>query len=213
MNRRGFITLLGSAVAAWPLAARAQQPARLQTIGFLGGGSRSSQGAWAEALARRLRELGWTEGRTVAIEHRWAEGSSNRLAEFAAEFVRLKVDIIYAAGTKSALAAKQATSMIPIVFPVTGDPVGTGLVASLARPGGNATGLSNLAVDLAAKRLEILRDVFPGLSRLAIMANSAYSGGPLELAELQAAAQALAIDVIPLEKAVVCCPMDRTSWT
>jgi putative ABC transport system substrate-binding protein len=150
-------------------------------------------------LARRLRELGWTEGRTVAIEHRWAEGSGNRLADFAAEFVRLKVDIIYAAGTESALAAKQATSMIPIVFPVTGDPVGTGLVASLARPGGNATGLSNLAVDLAAKRLEILRDVFPGLSRLAIMANSAYSGGPLELAELQAAAQALAIDVIPLE--------------
>jgi ABC-type uncharacterized transport system substrate-binding protein len=197
--RREFITLLGGAAAAWPLAARAQQAGKVPTIGFVGGGSRPSQGPWMEAFARRLRELGWTEGRTVAIEYRWAEGSRNRLAEIAAEFVRLKVDLIYAAGTEPALAAKQATSTIPIVFPVTGDPVGTGLVESLARPGGNATGLSNLAVDLAAKRLEILRDVFPGFSRLAVMVNSAYSGGRLELGELQAAAKTLAIDVIPLE--------------
>ena len=155
-NRREFITFLGGAAAAWPLAARGQQTGKLPTIGFLGGGAPTSQRTWVEAFLRRLHELGWTEGRTIAIEYRWANGRSDSLPEIAAEFVRLKVALIYAVGTESALAAKQATSVIPIVFPVTGDPVGTGLVASLARPGGNVTGLSNFAVDLAAKRLEIL---------------------------------------------------------
>ena len=159
MRRRQFITLLGGA-AAWPVAAKAQQPGRLPTIGFLGGGAPTSQRTWVEAFVRRLRELGWTEGRTISIEYRWAEGRSDTLAEIAAEFVRLNVDLIYAVGTEAALAAKQATSVVPIVFPVTGDPIGTGLVASLVRPGGNVTGLSNLAVDLAAKRLEILREFF-----------------------------------------------------
>ena len=163
IRRREFITLLGGA-AAWPLGARAQQPGKLPTIGFLGGGAPTSQRTWVEAFLRRLDELGWAEGRTIAIEYRWANGRSDSLPEIAAEFVGLKVALIYAVGTESALAAKQATSVIPIVFPVTGDPVGTGLVASLARPGGNATGLSNFAVDLAAKRLEILRDVFPSLA-------------------------------------------------
>jgi putative ABC transport system substrate-binding protein len=198
MRRREFIALLGSIVGC-SIDVHAQQTDRLPTIGFLGSGSRPSQGAWVEAFAQRLRELGWTEGRTVAFEYRWAEGRSNRLGEIATEFVRLNVDLIYAVGTESALAAKRATSMIPIVFPVTGDPIGTGLVASLARPGGNATGLSNFAVDLAAKRLEILRDVLPSLAHLAIIANSAYSGGALELGEIQAAASALGIEVIPLE--------------
>jgi len=198
MRRREFIALLGSIVGC-PIDVHAQQADKLPTIGFLGSGSRPSQGAWVEAFAQRIRELGWTEGRTVAFEYRWAEGRSNRLAEIASEFVRLKVTLIYALGTDSALAAKRATSTIPIVFPVTGDPIGTGLVASLARPGGNATGLSNFAVDLAAKRLEILRDVFPSLAHLAIIANSAYSGGALELGEIQAAARALGIEVIPLE--------------
>jgi putative ABC transport system substrate-binding protein len=198
VRRREFITLLGAA-AGWPLAAQAQRAGKLPTIGFLGGGAPTGQRTWVEAFVRRLRELGWTEGRTIAIEYRWAEGRSDSLAEIAAEFDRLKVDLIYAVGTEAALAAKQATSVIPIVFPVTGDPVGTGLIASLARPGGNVTGLSNLAVDLAAKRLEILRDVFPGLTRLAIMANPAYSGGALELGEIQAAARALGINIIPLE--------------
>ena len=160
LKRREFITLLGGAVA-WPFAVRAQQTGKLPTIGFLGGGAPTSQRTWVEAFLRRLDELGWTEGRTIAIEYRWANGRSDSLPEIAAEFVRLKVALIYAVGTKSALAAKRATSVIPIVFPVTGDPVGTGLVASLARPGGNVTGLSNFAVDLAAKQLEILRDVFP----------------------------------------------------
>jgi ABC-type uncharacterized transport system substrate-binding protein len=199
MRRRAFITLLGGAAAAWPLAARAQQTGKLPTIGFLGGGAPTSQRTWVEAFLRRLHELGWTEGRTIAIEYRWANGRSDSLPEIAAEFVRLKVALIYAVGTESALAAKQATLVIPIVFPVAGDPVGTGLVASLARPGGNVTGLSNFAVDLAAKRLEILRDVFPSLSRLAILANPAYSGGMLEVGQIQAAARTLGIDIIPLE--------------
>jgi len=198
MRRREFIALVGS-IVSWPIDVHAQQANKPPTIGVLGSGSRPSQAAWVEAFAQRLRELGWTEGRTVAFEYRWAEGSNNRLAEIATEFVRLNVDLIYALGTESALAAKRATSTIPIVFPVTGDPIGTGLVASLARPGGNATGLSDFAVDLAAKRLEILRDVFPSLAHLAIIANSAYSGGALERVEIQAAARALGIEVFPLE--------------
>src|SRR6476661_1394567 len=148
MKRREFITLLGGAAAAWPLAVRAQQqPAKLPTIGYLGGGGPVSQRAWAEAFTQRLRELGWLEGRTIAIEYRWGEGRAERYSEIAAEFVQLKVDVILAGGTEAAIAAKQATSVIPIVFPTAGDPVGSRLVASLARPGGNVTGLSNLGSD------------------------------------------------------------------
>jgi putative tryptophan/tyrosine transport system substrate-binding protein len=138
VKRREFITLLGGAAAAWPLAARAQQ-AKLPTIGLLGASTRSNWSHWTAALVGRLRELGWVEGRTVAIEYRWAEGRSERFAEFAAEFVRLKVDVIVTAGA-AVVAAKQATSTIPIVFAVAVDPVGSGMVASLARPGGNVTG-------------------------------------------------------------------------
>src|SRR5947208_6521192 len=174
MRRREFITLLGGA-AAWPLAARAQQPGKLPTIGFLVAGTPSSHGQWVAAFVQRLRELGWIEGRTVAIEYRWAEGRTERAAEIAAEFVRLKVDIIVTSATAAVVAAKQVTSVIPIVFAAAGDPVGTGLVASLARPGGNITGLSVQQPDLAAKRLELLREVVPGLRRLAILANV---GGP-----------------------------------
>ena len=158
----------------------------------------TSQRAWVDAFVQRLRELGWIEGRTVAIEYRWAEGRAERYAEIAAEFVRLKVDVILAGGTEAAVAAKQATSVIPIVFPTAGDPVGSGLVASLARPGGNVTGLSNLGSDLAAKRLEILREVFPGLRRLAVMANADYSGGVTEMGEIDAAARTLGLEVVPL---------------
>ena len=140
-SRREFITLLGGA-AAWPVTARAQQ-ARVPTIGWLGGGTAATQSQWAVAFTERLRQLGWSEGSSIAIEYRWAEGRPERFAEIAAEFVRLKVDVILAAGTEAALAAKKATAIIPIVFPVAGDPVGTGLVASLARPGANVTGVSN----------------------------------------------------------------------
>ena len=176
MRRREFITLLGSAAAAWPLVARAQHSAK--TIGFLGASTLSSWSSWSAAFVQRLRELGWVEGRTVAIEYRWAEGRSERYAEIAAEFVRLKVDVILTVGG-AAVAAQQATSVIPIVFAIAIDPVETGLVASLGRPGGNVTGLSMQATDLAGKRLELLREVLPGLQRLAILANvlSRFRGG------------------------------------
>src|SRR5262245_6218898 len=142
IRRRQFITLLGGAAAAWPLAARAQQPGKLPTIGFMGQTTRSAASEWTAAFVQRLRELGWIDGRNVAIEYRWGEGRNERFAEIAAEFVRLKVDVIFTAGTPQVLAAKQATSVIPIVFATAGDPVANHLVASLARPGGNVTGLS-----------------------------------------------------------------------
>ena len=195
-GRREFITLLGGA-AAWPLAARAQQPGKLPTIGFLGGGAPLTQRAWADAFARRLRELGWIEGRTVAIEYRWGEGRNERYDEFAAEFVQMKVDVIFAGGTEPALAAKRATAVIPIVFPTGGDPISGGLVASLARPGGNVTGISNLSTDLNAKRLELLREIVPSLKQLAVLMNANYSIRERELAEVDAAARALGIEVLP----------------
>jgi putative ABC transport system substrate-binding protein len=146
-----------------------------------------------------LRELGWIEGRTVAIEYRWAEGRSERAAEIAAEFVRLKVDVIVTSGTSPVLAAKQATAVIPIVFAAAGDPVGTGLVASLARPGGNVTGLSLQAIDYVGKKLELLREVVPGLRRLAIVVNVGSPIGVLELGEVQAMARTLGLEVITSE--------------
>jgi putative ABC transport system substrate-binding protein len=195
LRRRQFITLLGGAAAAWPLAAHAQQPARLPTIGFLVAGTPSSHGRWAAALVQRLRELGWIEGRTIAIEYRWAEGSRERAAEIAAEFVRLKVDVIVTSATVVVIAAKQATSVIPIVFAAASDPVGTGLVASLARPGGNVTGLSLQFTDLAGKRLELLRTVLPDLRRLAILANASSPATALEVAEVQAMARTFGLEV------------------
>ena len=171
----------------------------MPTIGYLGSGALATDSQRMAAFVQRLRELGWIEGRTVVIDYRWAEGRSERVADIAAEFVQDKVDLIFATGTEAALAAKKATALIPIVFPVAGDPLGSGMVASLARPGGNVTGLSNLAADLAAKRLEILRDVFPGLNRLAIMANVSSPGSVLEMDEFQEAARALRLEVVPLE--------------
>ena len=156
----------------WPLTARAQQSARLPTIGFLGTATPSTWSQWIAAFEQRLRELGWIEGRTIAIEYRWAEGRDERYAEIAAEFVRLKVDVIVTR-ERAVLATKRATSIIPIVFALAWDPVGIGMVTSLARPGGNVTGLSIQSTDLAGKRLELLREVVPGLRRLAIMANAA----------------------------------------
>ena len=199
MKRRQFITLLGGAAAAWPLAARAQQAAgKLPTIGLLGANTPSAASQWVAAFVQRLRELDWIEGRTVAIEYRWAEGRSERFAEIAAEFVRLKVDVIVTWGTASVVAAMQVTSVIPIVFATAGDPVGTGLVASLARPGGNVTGLSNQAADVAGKRLELLREVVPGL-RLAILANIGSPIGVLQMREAQAAARTLGLEFAALE--------------
>jgi putative ABC transport system substrate-binding protein len=194
VKRRDFITLLGGAMA-WPLAARAQQP----TIGFLGASTPAILGQWVAAFVQRLRELGWIEGSTIAIEYRWAEGRSSRATEIATEFVRMKVDVIVTHSAELVVAAKQATSVIPIVFGVAGDPVGTGLVASLARPGGNVTGLSVQFTDLAGKRFELLREIAPGLRRLAIMVNAGASGPVLEMREAQAAARALGLEVATSE--------------
>src|SRR5262245_29443166 len=185
-TRREFITLIGGA-AAWPLGARAQQPAKLPTIGFLGATTPSAQSQWTAAFVERLRELGWIEGRNVAIEYRWMEGRNERVAEIAAEFVQRRVDVIVVQGTAAVVGAKQATSVIPIVFALAGDPVGSGLVASLARPGGNVTGLSGQQADVAAKRLELLREVVPSLHRLAIVANvgNPYARSEEHTSELQ----------------------------
>ena len=198
IRRRQFITLLGGAAAAWPLAARAQQAAKRPTIGFLGTNTPSAQSQWTAAFVQRLRELGWIEGRTLAIEYRWAEGRSERFAELATDFVRLKVDVIVTLGG-AVIPAKQATSVIPIVFAVATDPVGSGLVASLARPGGNVTGLSLQQSDIAPKRLELLREVVPGLGRLAVMTNISSPGAALEMREVQGTARALHLDVVTVE--------------
>jgi putative tryptophan/tyrosine transport system substrate-binding protein len=197
MTRREFITLLGGA-AVWPLAARAQQPGKLPTVGVLGATSASAWSRWIAAFVQRLRELGWIEGRNLRVEYRWAEGSSERAAELAAEFVRLNVDVIVTGGLP-AVAAKQATSVIPIVLAIATDPLGTGLVASLARPGGNITGVSTQAGDLAGKRLELLREAVPGLRRLAVLANINYAGSVIEMSQVQAAARTLGLEVVALE--------------
>jgi ABC-type uncharacterized transport system substrate-binding protein len=196
LRRREFITLLGS-VTAWPLAARAQQTGKLWTIGFLGADA-SAFAPWTAAFVARLGELGWIEDRTIAVEYRWSEGRIERYTEIAAEFVRLNVDVIVT-GSHAVPAAKQATSVIPIVFVLALDPVGSGLVASLARPGGNVTGLSIQAADLAGKRLELLRELVPHLRRLAIMGNVGFAEAVLEMGEVQAAARTLGLEIAPLE--------------
>ena len=198
-TRREFITLIGGAVAAWPVVARGQQAGKLPTIGFLGTSTAAAMSKQTAAFVQRLRELGWIEGRTVTIEYRWAEGRSDRYAEIAADFVQLKVDVIVANGNEAVVTAKQATSVIPIVFPVAGDPVGTGLVASLARPGGNVTGLSIQQTDLAGKRLELLREVRPELRRLAIIANVGNPASVLEIGEVQAGARRFGLEVAAFE--------------
>jgi putative ABC transport system substrate-binding protein len=199
IGRRDFITLLGGATAAWPLAARAQQAGRLPTIGFLGPTTPAAQAQWVAAFLQRLRQLGWIEGRTFAIEYRWAEGRAERFADIATEFVRLKVDMIVTYGTPQVMAAKQATSTIPIVFALAGDPVGNGLVASLARPGANVTGLSLQTNDTAAKRMELLRELLPMVRRLALLANVGNPVAALEVGEVRAAARALGVEAATSE--------------
>src|ERR1035437_4391790 len=195
MRRREFITLLGGAAVAWPLAARAQQPA-MPVVGFLGANTPSTQKPWTEAFVQRLHELGWTEGRNLIIEYRWAEGRFERSAGLLAELVGMHVNIIFTHATQNVAAAKQATSVIPIVFATAGDPVGNGRVASLARPGGNVTGLSLQSNDLAGKRLEILRELDPGLHRLAFLANAANPNPMVEAGERQPLARTLDVDVV-----------------
>jgi ABC-type uncharacterized transport system substrate-binding protein len=196
LKRRDFITLLGGAVA-WPMAARAQQGGKLPTIGYLGADA-SAFSPWTAAFVAHLRELGWIENRNIAIEYRWSQGRTERYAEIAAEFVRLKVDVIVTVGS-AVPTVVQVTTAIPIVFAVAIDPVGNGLVASLSKPGGNVTGLSLQAAHLAGKRIELLREVVPQLRRLAIIFNVGNAQPVLEMRETEAAARTLGIEVVPLE--------------
>jgi putative ABC transport system substrate-binding protein len=198
-QRREFIALLGGAAAVWPLAARAQRVGKLPTIGFLGPNTHSAASEWVAPFVQRLRELGWIENHTVAIEYRWAEGRSERYSEIAAEFARLKVNLIVTATTPAVIAAKKATSIIPIVFATAGDPIANNLIASLARPGGNVTGLATLSADLAGKRIELLREVVPGLGHLAVMGNVGNPFTALEMGEVQSAVHKLGLEAVPLE--------------
>jgi putative ABC transport system substrate-binding protein len=198
MRRREFITLLGG-VAAWPLAARAQRAGKLPTIGFFSAASAPAVSSYVAALVQRLGELGWIEGRTVAIQYRWADGRDEQLVAIAGEFARLKVDVIVTHATAPVRAAKQATAVIPIVFASAADPVRGGLVASLSRPGGNVTGIATLTPELAGKRLELLRELIPSVHRLAIMANANGPGAVLEMADAQAAARALGLEIVTSE--------------
>lgn len=197
MLRRHFITLLG--VAAWPIAAPAQQAAKLRRLGFLGSSNLSAMRPWIAAFVQRLGELGWTDGRTIAIDYRFAEGRSDRYGEIAADFVRQKVDVIITYGTPPTEAAKEATKVIPIVFAAAADPVGTGLVARLARPGGNVTGLSLQQSDIIGKKLELLREMLGHLQKLAVTGNALNPGSVLEMREVASTAGTLGIDIIPLE--------------
>src|SRR6516165_8292222 len=196
MRRREFITLIGGAVA-WPLAARAQQPS-MPVIGYLGTGTSSTQREWLATFTERLHELGWREGQNLKIEVRFGEGRSERFAEIAAEFATLKVNIIVSTGG-AVPAIMRATSTIPTIFAGASDPVGAGYVTSLARPGGNVTGLSLQSPDLVGKRLELLRELVPNLRRLAIVANVGNPFAVLEMTEVQAAVHTLGLEVDTLE--------------
>ena len=199
MRRREFITLLGGAAAGgWPLLAQAQHPAKVPTIGFLGAGTATTAGAWTVAFAQRLRELGWTEDHTVKIDLRWAGGRHDRAVEIATEFVRLNVDVIVTYGSEYNQIAKDATSTIPIVG-LAGDPVGSGLVASLAHPGGNVTGVSGQNADLTGKRFELLREVVPNLRRLAVLFNGNNLAYKLETDLIRVAAIPLGLEVSLVE--------------
>jgi len=197
MRRREFIALIGGATA-WPLAGFAQTRSK-PTIGFLGATTPVIWGAFVAAFIQRMKELGWIDGYNLAIGYRWAEGREDRYAEFAADLVRSKVDVIVTGGTSAVLAAMRATSVIPIVFATAGDPVGTRLVASLSHPGGNVTGLSNQQTDLASYRLELLHDVVPGIRHVALLGNVGSPNVILEMNAVQAAAAKLGIEIIKLE--------------
>jgi putative ABC transport system substrate-binding protein len=195
MRRRDFMTLLGGAVAAWPLAARAQQPRRIPRIGYVFSFIPSEgQHLW-DACRQGLRDLGYVEGQSIILEPRWAEGKHERLPGLLADLVRLNVDVIVAAATPASRAAKAATATIPIVIVAVGEPVRAGLVASLARPGGNVTGLGLLTPDLSGKRLELLLEIAGKVSRVAILMNPDNAVSAIFLEETQAAARRVGIEL------------------
>jgi putative ABC transport system substrate-binding protein len=195
MRRRDFLTLTGGIAAASPICGFAQQSQKLPLIGFMGAATPLAWAPWTSAFVRRLEELSWVDGKTIKIEYRWAGGSEQRYAEIAAEFVKLDANVLIAVGGET---AKRVTSKIPIVVALMADPVGTGLVASLARPGGNITGMSIQSTDLAGKRIEILREALPTLHRFAILANVDYSGTMLEVGAVHAASKSLGLEVVTL---------------
>lgn len=199
VSRRAFAALLGAACVPLSFPALAQRQGRLPVIGFLGATTPTVWSPFVNAFVGRLRELGWVDGRNVSIEYRWAEGRNERYGEHTAEFVQRGVNVIVTSGTGPTLRVMQATKDIPIVFAAAGDPVGTGIVASLARPGGNVTGLSNQQTDLAGNRLEYLREVVPGLKRIAVMGNVNVPNVTLEMNELEAVAVRVGVEVVRLE--------------
>jgi putative ABC transport system substrate-binding protein len=201
MRRREFVTLLGGAVGAWPLAAGAQQTERVRRIGFLVPGNSGSDAlrVLLGEFRQGLREFGWIEGRNVGIEYRFAEGKQDLLPALAVELVRSGVELIVAEGTPATQALKSATRTIPVVMATSGDPVRSGFVASLARPGGNITGLTLLAPDLSAKRLQLLKEIVPSLSRVALLSNAANPASRFTLEDTQAAARALGVEFHSLQ--------------
>jgi putative tryptophan/tyrosine transport system substrate-binding protein len=199
IERRKFLAALGGAAAAWPLAARAQQAAKVYVIGFLSAGAQVRSPTPWSIFVNGLRDLGWIEGKNIVFERRYADNRLDRLAELAAELVRLDVDVIVTVGTLAPLAAKRATTSIPIVMMNAGDPVGSGLVASLARPGGNVTGMSLMAPDLGGKRLELLKETLPRLSHVAVIWNAANPYSALVFDETQGAAKKLTVEIQSLE--------------
>ena len=198
MKRRDFI-VGGSAAVVLSAPLRAEQSTKRPTIGFLGAASPELAGPWVAAFVKRLGELGWTEGRNVTIEYRWAEARTERYGEIATELANRNVDVIVTWASAPVLAAKRATTTIPIVFAAQMDPVGAGVVASLARPGGNVTGMSIQQTDTAGKRIELLHEVVPRLARLAVMANSGAPGAMIEMREVATTARTLGLEVIPIE--------------
>ena len=198
MQRRKFILSLAGFALIATRAANSQQAAKLPVVGFLVAGTQASHGVWVAAFAQRLAELGWTEGRNVKIEYRWAAGATQQMTEFAAEFVHQKVDVIVTTAY-GVVAAKQATSAIPIVFAAYSDPVTSGLVESLARPGGNVTGLTVQPSDLNSKRLELLREIIPNVRRVAALVNTSGSGAAEQLIGIRAAASALNLEISIVE--------------
>lgn len=198
MKRRAFIGLVGAAVA-WPEVARGQQRAGLPTIGMLGAGTPASHGKWIAATVTRLRELGWIVDRNITIEYRWAEGREERIAEFAADFLQMKADVIVTSSNQAVKALMKATSQIPIVAAAMTDPISVGFIRSLAQPGGNVTGFAQQTSELVGKRFELLREIVPDLNHIAIMGYSPSPAFPLEVAAAKAAAATLGMDVVVLE--------------
>jgi len=199
ISRRAFMSALAGGGLAAPLAAEAQQAAKAPRIGYLSPLSPSSDSTRIEAFRQGLRDLGYVEGQNIAIEYRYAEEKFDRLPDLAAELVRLKVDVIVAASTPGIRAAKNATSTIPIIMTLSADPVPTGLVSSLARPGGNITGLSLVSGELSGKRLGLLKEVVPNLSRVAVLFDPANPASLFQLRETEAAAKVLGVQLQPLE--------------